>query len=89
MLSCVGSLDMLVFLGTYRLMDFAREVASCVAPLNPVPIRDVFPSIRVVVAASLQQRWKTRYASSKTGENTASVSQPWKYTHIRVIDRRS
>lgn len=69
--------------GNERADRLAGEAASRAPSPGPVPFRDVFPSIRVAVAACWQRRWETTAATAKLGEITKTVTQEWDYTHIR------
>ena len=69
--------------GNERADRLAKEAASRVAPIRPVPFRDTFPTIRLAIVASWQHRWDVSVATSKMGEITASVHLSWQYTHVR------
>ena len=70
-------------LGNERADRLAKEASTRAAPSNPVPFRDLYPSIRVAVLASWQRQWESLVGTTKMGEVTSTTYHPWTYIHVR------
>ena len=69
--------------GNERADVLAGDAATRLAPDSPVPFRDVFSLIRTAVLACWQGRWEVLGPSTKMGEITRTVVQPWTYAHVK------